>query len=62
MAAQDLAQRTGLNVVVETSWARRDALQMVARSKASDGYLITAPGPLIHLTLQLAIDSRRRSC
>ena len=57
VAAQDLAQRTGLNVVVENKPGASGAiaLQMVARSKASDGYLITVPGPLIYPTPQPAI-------
>ncbi|WP_417224049.1 Bug family tripartite tricarboxylate transporter substrate binding protein [Achromobacter spanius] len=57
VAAQDLAQRTGLNVVVENKPGASGAiaLQIVARSKASDGSLITVPGPLIYPTPQPAI-------
>lgn len=54
VAAQDLAARTGLNVVVENKPGASGAiaLQQVARSKAGDGYLITVPGPLIYPTPQ----------
>uniref|UniRef100_UPI0028ADACBB tripartite tricarboxylate transporter substrate-binding protein n=1 Tax=Achromobacter sp. TaxID=134375 RepID=UPI0028ADACBB len=47
IAAQELARRTGLNVIVENrpGAAGAIALQLVARSKASDGYLLTVPGP-----------------
>ncbi|CAB3681643.1 Bug family tripartite tricarboxylate transporter substrate binding protein [Achromobacter piechaudii] len=57
VAAQDLARRTGLNVVVENKPGASGAiaLQMVARSKAGDGYLITVPGPLIYPSPQPAI-------
>ncbi|OZI52351.1 Bug family tripartite tricarboxylate transporter substrate binding protein [Bordetella genomosp. 4] len=57
VAAQDLASRTGLNVVVENKPGASGAiaLQQVARSKAGDGYLITVPGPLIYPTPQPAI-------
>ena len=57
VAAQDLAQRTGLTVVVENKPGASGAiaLQMVARSKPGDGYLITVPGPLIYPTPQPAI-------
>lgn len=54
IAAQELARRTGLNVIVENrpGAAGAIALQLVARSKASDGYLLTVPGPLIYPTPQ----------
>ncbi|EHK66640.1 extra-cytoplasmic solute receptor family protein 28 [Achromobacter arsenitoxydans SY8] len=54
IAAQDLARRTGLNVIVENRPGASGAiaLQMVARSKAADGYLLTVPGPLIYPTPQ----------
>lgn len=57
MAAQDLAARTGINVVVENKPGASGAiaLQQVARSKASDGYLITVPGPIIYPSPQPAI-------
>ncbi|OZI68097.1 Bug family tripartite tricarboxylate transporter substrate binding protein [Bordetella genomosp. 1] len=57
VAAQDLATRTGLNVVVENKPGASGAiaLQQVARSKPGDGYLITVPGPLIYPTPQPAI-------
>ncbi|MCY1516767.1 hypothetical protein D9M68_514170 [compost metagenome] len=54
IAAQELARQSGLNVVVENrpGAAGAIALQLVARSKASDGYLLTVPGPLIYSTPQ----------
>ncbi|MFY2997685.1 tripartite tricarboxylate transporter substrate binding protein [Achromobacter xylosoxidans] len=54
IAAQELARRSGLNVIVENrpGAAGAIALQLVARSKASDGYLLTVPGPLIYPTSQ----------
>jgi len=54
IAAQELARRSGLNVIVENrpGAAGAIALQLVARSKASDGYLLTVPGPLIYPTPQ----------
>jgi tripartite-type tricarboxylate transporter receptor subunit TctC len=54
IAAQELARQSGLNVVVETrpGAAGAIALQLVARSKAADGYLLTVPGPLIYPTPQ----------
>ncbi|OZI52089.1 Bug family tripartite tricarboxylate transporter substrate binding protein [Bordetella genomosp. 5] len=57
VAAQDLASRTGLNVVVENKPGASGAiaLQQVARSKAADGYLITVPGPLVYPTPQPTI-------
>ncbi|NMK47589.1 tripartite tricarboxylate transporter substrate-binding protein [Achromobacter sp. Bel] len=50
IAAQELARRTGLNVIVENrpGAAGAIALQLVARSKPGDGYLLTVPGPLIY--------------
>ncbi len=54
IAAQELARRTGVNVVVENRPGASGAiaLQLVARSKAGDGYLITVPGPLVYPTPQ----------
>ena len=54
IAAQELARQSGLNVVVENrpGAAGAIALQLVARSKAADGYLLTVPGPLIYPTPQ----------
>src|SRR5690606_15077941 len=54
VAAQDLSSRTGLTVVVENKPGASGAiaLQHVARGKASDGHLITVPGPLIYPTPQ----------
>lgn len=54
IAAQELARKTGLNVVVENRPGASGAiaLQLVARSKAGDGYLLTVPGPLIYPTPQ----------
>jgi len=54
VAAQDLASRTGLNVVVENKSGASGAiaLQHVARSNPNDGYLLTVPGPLIYPTPQ----------
>lgn len=54
VAAQDLASRTGLNVVVENKPGASGAiaLQHVARGKAGEGHLITVPGPLIYPTPQ----------
>lgn len=50
IAAQELARRTGLNVIVENrpGAAGAIALQLVARSKPGDGYLLTVPGPSIY--------------
>jgi tripartite-type tricarboxylate transporter receptor subunit TctC len=57
VAAQDLASRTGLNVVVENKPGASGAiaLQHIARSSASDGYLLTVPGPIIYPTPQPSI-------
>ncbi|WP_312994115.1 tripartite tricarboxylate transporter substrate binding protein [Achromobacter animicus] len=54
IAAQELARQTGLNVIVENRPGASGAiaLQLVARSKAADGYLLTVPGPLIYPTPQ----------
>ena len=54
IAAQELARKTGLNVIVENRPGASGAiaLQLIARSKASDGYLLTVPGPLIYPTPQ----------
>lgn len=54
IAAQELARKTGLNVIVENRPGASGAiaLQLVARSKAADGYLLTVPGPLIYPTPQ----------
>lgn len=54
IAAQELARKTGLNVIVENRPGASGAiaLQLIARSKAGDGYLLTVPGPLIYPTPQ----------
>lgn len=54
IAAQELARNTGLNVVVENRPGASGAiaLQLLARSKAADGYLLTVPGPIIYPTPQ----------
>lgn len=54
IAAKELAQKTKLNVIVENRPGASGAiaLQLVARSKATDGYLLTVPGPLIYPTPQ----------
>ncbi len=54
IAAQELARQSGLNVIVENrpGAAGAIALQLVARSKPEDGYLLTVPGPLVYPTPQ----------
>lgn len=54
IAAKELAQQTKLNVIVENRPGASGAiaLQLVARSKPADGYLLTVPGPLIYPTPQ----------
>ena len=54
IAAKELARETGLTVLVENRPGASGviALQALARSKPSDGYLLTLPGPAVYPTPQ----------